>query len=79
MYPQPLLTKRAVAELLGYHPQTVMCLVREDRFPKPLKVNGVKSAVRFRASDIAAWIERNIGSARKNRRVSAIKFRMQEK
>jgi predicted DNA-binding transcriptional regulator AlpA len=63
MIPEPLLTKRAVAEILGYHPQTVMRLVRKDQFPKPLKTNGIKSAVRFRAQDVAAWINARLSDA----------------
>ena len=70
MSPEPLLTKAAAAAILGYHPQTLMRLVREHKFPKPLKASGAKSAVRFRASDISTWIEQRINCTDSEQRVA---------
>lgn len=51
-----LLGKRAVADILGLHEGTVMRLVREGRFPKPLRTGDLGSAVRWRATDVEDWI-----------------------
>lgn len=56
MLPEKLLSKRAVADILSVHPQTIMRLVREDKFPKPLRTGDIGSSVRWRAADVAAWI-----------------------
>lgn len=58
-----LLTKRAVSDLLDLHEQTVMRLVREGKFPPPLRTGAVGSAVRWRAKDIAEWIDQRAGAA----------------
>lgn len=58
-----LLTKRAVSDLLDVHEQTVMRLVREGRFPAPLRTGAVGSAVRWRARDVADWIDQRAGAA----------------
>jgi excisionase family DNA binding protein len=60
---EKLISKRGVAESLGVHPQTVMRLVRENKFPKPLHFHGARSTVRFRASDVEAWIEQRANAA----------------
>ena len=52
-----LLSKRAVSEILDMHPQSIMRLVREGRFPQPLRTGDIGSAVRWRTSDVSAWIE----------------------
>ena len=49
-----LLSKSAVAELVGYHAEHVMRLVREGKFPSPLKLNG--HAARWREEDVHTWI-----------------------
>ena len=51
-----LLSKRAVSEILDMHPQSIMRLVREGRFPQPLRTGDIGSAVRWRTSDVSAWI-----------------------
>jgi len=56
MIPEKLLSKRVVAEILGVHPQTVMRLARQGRFPRPFRTGEIGSAVRWRESDVAAWI-----------------------
>jgi predicted DNA-binding transcriptional regulator AlpA len=60
---EQLVTKREVSAATRYHAQTIMRLVREGRFPNPIKVHGAKSAVRWRARDIAAWIDERVGAA----------------
>jgi predicted DNA-binding transcriptional regulator AlpA len=52
-----LLNKRVVADILGLHEGTVMRLVREGKFPKPLRTGNVGSAVRWREHDVTVWIE----------------------
>ncbi len=61
MIPEKLLSKGAVAEILGLHPSSVMRLVRAGSFPKPLRTGDIGSAVRFRVSDVTDWIERRAG------------------
>lgn len=57
MQTEKLLSKRSVADILDVHPQTIMRLVRQRRFPQPLRTGDIGSAVRWRAADVAAWIE----------------------
>lgn len=54
---EKLLSKRAVADILDVHPQTIMRLVREGKFPSPLRTGDIGSAVRWRSSDVTGWIE----------------------
>lgn len=51
-----LYKKRAIAEIADVHEQTIPRWVREGRFPKPIRTGKVGSAVRWRESDIVAWI-----------------------
>jgi predicted DNA-binding transcriptional regulator AlpA len=57
MLPDKLLSKPVVAEILCVHPQTIMRLAREGKFPQPLRTGDIGSAVRWRAADVAAWID----------------------
>lgn len=53
-----LLTKQATAERLGVHPEHVMRLARDGKFPKPIKLGtGQGSAVRFVEAEVDAWLE----------------------
>jgi predicted DNA-binding transcriptional regulator AlpA len=53
-----LISKAAVAERLGYHPGHLMRLVREGKFPKPIKLGqGEAGAVRFVESEVDAWLD----------------------
>jgi prophage regulatory protein len=55
---QRLLDKRALAELVPYHPEHCMRLARRGLFPKPIKLgDGISSRVAWRESDIEAWLE----------------------
>ena len=56
---ETLLTKRDVREITKYHEQHIMKLVRGKKFPEPIRLNGY--AVRWRASDVAAWIDQHVG------------------
>lgn len=52
-----LISKAAVAKRLGYHPGHVMRLVREGKFPKPIKLGeGEAGAVRFVETEVDDWI-----------------------
>lgn len=62
MHLDQLLTKRAVSQILGVHEQTVMRLVREDKFPQPLRTGNIGSAVRWRALDVERWIDARIAT-----------------
>lgn len=63
MLPEKLLSKRAVADILGVHEQTIMRLVREKRFPQPLRTGEKGSAVRWRTKDVSEWINQRTGAA----------------
>ena len=52
-----LLSKKEAAARVGFHPEHVMRLAREHRFPQPIKLgNSDKCAVRFVAQEIDEWI-----------------------
>ncbi len=56
-----LLRKRDVAELVGFHPEHVMRMSREGKFPRPIKTGGAENcAVRFVAEEVDAWIARRM-------------------
>jgi excisionase family DNA binding protein len=61
---EKLLTKRAVSDIIGVHEATVMRLVRQGKFPQPLRTGGIGSSVRFRAKDVQDWIEGRTISSR---------------
>lgn len=53
-----LLSKRQVAEIVQMHPESIMRLSREGKFPQFIKVGtGAGAAVRFLESDIEDWIK----------------------
>lgn len=52
-----LLTKQATAERLGVHPEHVMKMVRQGRFPKPIRMgDSFRHAVRWAEDEVEAWI-----------------------
>lgn len=52
-----LLTKQATAERLGVHPEHMMKMVRQGRFPKPIRMgDSFRHAVRFAEDEVEAWI-----------------------
>ena len=50
-----LLRRRKVEELTGLSRASIYRLMRKGRFPLPVKVSA--TAVRWKESDITAWIE----------------------
>lgn len=57
-----LLSKREVADRLGYHPEHVMRLARQGRFPRPIKLgDGGNCAVRFDEDEVESWIDAKLG------------------
>ena len=50
-----LLRRRDVEEITGLSRSSIYRLMQEDQFPRPVKVGS--SAVRWRESDITAWLE----------------------
>ena len=50
-----LLRRREVEELTGLSRASIYRLMRSGRFPLPVRVSD--TAVRWKASDITAWIE----------------------
>ena len=56
-----LLTKRQVAERVGWHPEHVMREARAGRFPKPVKLGLTpQHAVRFVADEVEEWLLQRI-------------------
>ena len=54
---QRLLSKKEAAARVGFHPEHVMRMARQHRFPQPIKFgNSEKCAVRFIAQEIDEWI-----------------------
>jgi len=52
-----LLSKREVAEIIGFHPEHLMRLARARAFPQPIKLGAAANcAVRFIAEEVDAWI-----------------------
>ena len=52
-----LLTKRQVAERVGWHPEHVMREARAGRFPRPVRLGPtVQHAVRFVEAEVEAWL-----------------------
>ena len=52
-----LISKRETADILGFHPEHVMRLVRAGKFPQPIKIGkAANCAVRFVADEVGAWI-----------------------
>lgn len=64
MTDRPLLTARAVAELLDVTPETVLRWVRRGELPAVRLPGTVRGRLRFRVEDVDAWIEaRAMGAA----------------
>lgn len=52
-----LLTKKQAAAIVGFHPEHMMRLARENHFPRPIKLgNSERSGVRFVVEEIEEWI-----------------------
>lgn len=61
---QRLLSKSETSELVGIHNVSLMRLVRQGRFPKPIKLShATNSRVRFLPQDVTQWIEARKASA----------------
>ena len=53
-----LLNKKQAADRVGLHPEYLMTLAREGKFPCPVKYGKESnSAVRFVEAEVQAWIE----------------------
>jgi len=60
---QLLLRKKEVAHLVGFHGEHVMRLVRQGKFPAPIKVDDRPgSACRWPESEIAAWVDARLAA-----------------
>ena len=57
-----LLSKKTVAARLSVHPGTVDRLVRENRFPKPIKFSA-RGACRWPEHVVVAWEEDRLAAA----------------
>jgi predicted DNA-binding transcriptional regulator AlpA len=53
-----LLGKKEVAARIGVHPEHLARMVREGKFPKPIRLggNGKTNRVRFVESEVEGWI-----------------------
>jgi len=59
-----LLSKKQVAQLIQMHPESIMRLSRQGKFPGFIKVGtGTGAAVRFVENDIEDWIKQRRGLA----------------
>ena len=50
-----LLRRQQVEEIVGLNKSRIYVLMRDDKFPLPLRVGG--KAVRWRESELSEWIE----------------------
>ena len=50
-----LMRRREVEKVLGISRSSIYRLMQEGRFPRPVRIG--PAAVRWRASDITAWVE----------------------
>ncbi len=56
-----LLTKKQAAIRVGLHPEYLMTLAREGKFPQPVKYEAESnSSVRFVEAEVSDWIEARI-------------------
>lgn len=56
-----LISKRAAAEAVGFHPEHLMRLSRAGLFPAAMKLgHGPNAAVRFVADEIEDWLARKM-------------------
>lgn len=55
---KPLLTKKQAAELVGVHPESIMRMARENRFPQPIRLgHALQSHIRFDEADVLEWLQ----------------------
>ena len=61
---QKLLTKKEVAAICGCHPETIARLVRDGKFPKPVRLgsDGPKGHVRWPEGDVNDWLAGRIAA-----------------
>lgn len=58
-----LWTKKKTADAIGYHAGHLMRLVREGKFPRPVKMGDTNnSSVRFVAEEVEAWVQARIAA-----------------
>ena len=56
-----LVSKQRAAGLVGLHPEYLMRMVRQGRFPKPIRFGpNDRFAVRFVETEVQEWIEARI-------------------
>jgi predicted DNA-binding transcriptional regulator AlpA len=52
-----LISKKETAKIVGVHPEHIMRMARQHRFPQPIKLGcSENSAVRFVADEVEEWI-----------------------
>jgi predicted DNA-binding transcriptional regulator AlpA len=52
-----LLSKKDVADLVGLHPEHIMRMAREGKFPKPIKLSASQNGrARFVDTEVDEWI-----------------------
>jgi predicted DNA-binding transcriptional regulator AlpA len=53
---EKLLSKREAGALVGIHPESIMRLAREGKFPKPIRLgSSQRCRVRFIAGEVDRW------------------------
>ncbi len=56
-----LLSKQTTAERVSLHPVSLMRLVDEGKFPRPIKIGDpIHGRVRFVEADVMAWLEERL-------------------
>lgn len=67
------LNKRQVAEMIGIHPETLARLVREGKFPIPIRLTpGSRGNVRWDVMDIENWIAERKAEASRVREAARV-------
>ena len=62
---QALLTKTQTAERVGVHPESLMRLSRQGKFPRPIKLgDSDRCAVRFVETEVEAWLQDRMAARR---------------
>jgi predicted DNA-binding transcriptional regulator AlpA len=58
---QRLWSKKQTAEYVGFHPEHIMRLARQGRFPRPIKLGSSEnSAVRFIGEEVELWVAERV-------------------
>jgi predicted DNA-binding transcriptional regulator AlpA len=58
-----LLTKQQAAERIAVHPEHLMKMARQGKFPKPIRLGDTyRCAVRFDEGEVNAWLDAKLAA-----------------